>query len=70
MMAAAQYTDWWIGLTLGFLVVAVVVVIVTILLRLAARIAENAQAATAALPVVRDQTDALQDVGHINASAI
>ncbi len=69
-MAAEQYTDWWVGLSLGFITVAIVVVIVAILLTLAARIAAGAREATDALPVVRDQTDALQDVGHINESAI
>ena len=69
-IVVAQYTDWWVGLTLGFIVVAVVVVVVAILLALAGRIAEDAHAATDALPVVRDQTDSLQDVGHINESAI
>ena len=69
-MFAAQYTGWWVGLGLGFIVVAVVVFIVAILLTLAARIAHNARAATVALPVVRDQTEALKDVGKINESAI
>lgn len=70
MIIAAEYTDWWAGLSLGFIVVVVVVVVVAILLNLAARIADDAQAATDALPVVREQTDALQDVGRINDSAI
>ncbi len=70
MIAAAQYTDWWLGLVLGFVVVVIVVVIVAILLNLAARIASDAQAASDALPLVRDRTDALQEVGQINESAI
>ncbi len=70
MILAAQNTGWWTGLVLGFVAVAAVVVIVGIVLTLAARIADKAHAATAALPVVRDQTDALQDVGRINESAI
>lgn len=70
MIVAAQYTGWWVGLTLGFIVVVVVVVIVAILLNLAARIADEAHAAADALPLVRDRTDALQDVGQINESAI
>lgn len=70
MIIAAEYTGWWVGLTLGFIVVVVVVVVVAILLNLAARIADDAQGATDALPVVREQTDALQDVGRINDSAI
>ncbi|MBA2263006.1 MAG: hypothetical protein H0W03_10110 [Solirubrobacterales bacterium] len=70
MIVAAPYTGWWVGLVLGFIVVAVVVVIVAILLTLAGRIADNARKASDRLPVVRDQTDALQDVRHINESAI
>lgn len=70
MVAAETYTGWWAGLVLGFVVVVVVVVIVAILLNLAARIATGARAATEALPVVRDQTNALRDVGDINDSAI
>lgn len=70
MIVAASYTGWWVGLVLGFIVVAVVVVIVAILLTLAGRIADNARKASDRLPVVRDQTDALQDVRHINESAI
>lgn len=70
VIVAGPYTGWWVGLVLGFIVVAVVVVIVAILLTLAGRIADNARAASDRLPVVRDQTDALQHVGHINESAI
>jgi uncharacterized membrane protein len=70
MIIVAEYTGWWVGLTLGFIVVVVVVVVVAILLNLAARIADDAKGATGALPVVREQTDALQDVGRINDSAI
>ncbi len=70
MIIAASYAGWWVGLVLGFLVVAVVVVIVGVVLTLASRIADEARVATAALPVVRDQTQTLQDVGQINDSAI
>lgn len=70
MIVAESYTDWWVGLSLGFIVVVIVVVIVAIVLTRAARIAAGARAATDALPVVRAQTDALQDVGRINESAI
>lgn len=68
--AATQYADWWIGLSLGFVAVVILVVVVGIVLALASRIADSAHAATAALPLVRDQTDALQDVGRVNESAI
>jgi hypothetical protein len=70
VIVAGPYTGWYVGLVLGFIVVAVVVVIVAILLTLAGRIADNAQGASDRLPLVRDQTDVLQNVGHINESAI
>jgi ascorbate-specific PTS system EIIC-type component UlaA len=67
---AASTGGWWAGLILGFLAVAVIVVVVAVVLALASRIADKAHAATLALPVVRDQTDVLHDVAHVNASAI
>jgi len=70
MIPGSEYTGWWVGLSLGFLAVVILVVVVAVILTLAARIADNAQAATTALPLVRDQTDALQDVGRVNESAI
>lgn len=70
MIFAAENTGWWVGLVLGFSAVVLVVVIVGAVLALASRIADDAQAAEAALPLVRDQTDALHDVDQINASAI
>jgi len=70
VIAAAQATGWWVGLVLGFAVVAVVVVIVAMLLTLAGRIAHNANEASARLPAVRDHTDALRQVPHINESAV
>ncbi len=70
MIPGAEYTGWWVGLSLSFLAVVILVVVVAIILTLAARIADNAQAATTALHLVRDQTDALQDVGRVNESAI
>ena len=68
--AAAQYSGWWLGLSLGFAAVAILVVVVAVILTLASRIADSAHAATDALPRVRDQTDALRDVGRVNESAI
>lgn len=69
-LAAPTPGGWWVGLILGFVVVAVVVVIVAILLTLASRISDDAQDAAAALPAVREQTDVLRDVHYINDSAI
>ena len=70
ILAATDYSDWWLGLTLSFIVVALVVVIVAVVLALAARIADQAQTAAGALDVVRAQTPGLSGIGQINASAI
>ena len=70
MVVAGQYTDWWVGITLGSVAVAVVVVIVAVMLTLAARIADDARAGAEVLPVVRDNTDALRAAGRIHESAI
>jgi uncharacterized membrane protein len=69
-LVATTSVGWWIGLVGVFLVVVVVVMVVAALLMLAARIADAAQTAAEALPLVRDQTDALRDVDAINTSAI
>jgi hypothetical protein len=67
---STDYSDWWLGLTLGFIVTALVVVIVAVVLALAARIADQAEGAAGALDVVRAQTPGLAGIGQINASAI
>ncbi|MBA3327600.1 MAG: hypothetical protein H0T43_04785 [Solirubrobacterales bacterium] len=67
MLAA---TGWWVGLSVGFAVVAAVVGMVVVIIALAARIADQAQVAAGTLPAVREQTDALRQVGEINDSAV
>jgi len=69
-VTVAANTGWWVGLTLGFVAVVAVVIVVAFVLAMAARIADQASAAADALPLVRDQTDALHDVAQINGSAI
>jgi len=71
MSIGATYTDWYIGLSLGFVVVVVVVIIVAIILTLAARIADQATQAAAAVDTVRAQTTSLDGgVDKVNDSAI
>lgn len=70
MIIAESYTGWWVGLTLGFLVVVVVVLLVSVLLTAASRIADQAGLAGDALESVREQTDALGSVGAVNQSAV
>ncbi len=67
----ATYTDWYIGLGLSFVVVVVVVIIVSIILTMAAKIADKAQQADAAVDVVRAQSTSLTDgVDQVNDSAL
>lgn len=57
---------WYLGLVIGFAVVAVVVVVVATILTLAARIARQADLATEALDVGRVNTLPLWDVQKTN----
>lgn len=68
---AGKYTDWYVGLSLGFAVVAVAVVIVAIILTLAARIADQADKAAGGVDTVRAQTTSLEGgVDQIIDSAV
>jgi hypothetical protein len=70
-MLAATYTDWYIGLSLSFIVIVVVVVIVATILTLAARIADQANTADAGVDMVRAQTTSLADgVDLVNDCAV
>jgi len=70
-MLAATYTDWYIGLSLSFIVIVVVVVIVATILALAARIADQAHAADGGVDMVRAQTTSLLDgVDLVNDCAV
>ncbi len=67
----ATYTDWYIGLSLSFVVIVVVVIIVAIILTLAARIADQAHAADGGVDAVRAQTTSLSDgVDIVNDCAV
>jgi X-X-X-Leu-X-X-Gly heptad repeat protein len=69
--ASSPYTDWYIGLTLSFIVIVVVVIIVAIILTLAARIADQAAQAAAGVDTVRAQTTSLANgVDKVNDSAV
>lgn len=71
MIAADGYQDWYIGFGLSFFAIVVVVVIVATILALAARIADQAGAATAGVDVVRAQTTSLDGgVDRVNDSAV
>jgi hypothetical protein len=71
MVSTGGYQDWYIGLGLSFFVIVVVVVIVATILALAARIADQATQANAAVDVVRAQTTSLDGgVDRVNDSAV
>ena len=70
-MLAATYTDWYLGLVLAFFVIVVVVIIVAIILTMAARIADQAEAALEGVDKVRAQTTSLAGgVDRVNDSAV
>jgi hypothetical protein len=70
MLTAADTTPWYIGLSLGVVVVVVAVVIVVTILVLAARIARQAEAANEAVQRVGAQTDELDGIAKINDSGV
>lgn len=70
MIVAESYTGWWVGLTLGFVVVVVVVLVVAAILTLTSKVARQAETAGLALDDVVETTAPLGDVAHINGSAI
>lgn len=61
---------WYLGLFIGFAVVAIVVVVVASILTLAARIAKQAEMATEALDQARINTLPLWDVQKTNDAAV
>jgi Sec-independent protein translocase protein TatA len=68
-LAAETYSDWYLGLVIGFVVVVVVVALVAVLLTSAARIGEQARRATDGLDEVRSSTAVLWEVRKTNAAA-
>lgn len=69
-MPIGDTTTWYIGLSLGGVVVVVAVIIVTTILVLAARIARQAEAANEAVEKVKAQTDELSGVAQVNDSGV
>jgi hypothetical protein len=70
MLSAADTTSWYIGLSIGLIVVAVAATIVVTILVLAARIARQAETANEAVGKVRAQTDELGGIARINGSGV
>ncbi len=65
---AAGLTGWWVGITLGFAIVAVIVVLVAMILTYAARISDQAQDGINLMDEARSNTDAVWQIQDINAS--
>jgi malonyl CoA-acyl carrier protein transacylase len=69
-LVLATYTDWYLGLSLGFLAVAVAATLVAIILALAGAISNQAQTAVGGVTLIRDQTTTLPGIAQINDSGV
>ncbi len=70
MITIATFTDWYIGLAFGFLVVAIAATIVAIILGLASAISGQAQTAEGGVELIREQTTTLPGIAQINDSGV
>jgi hypothetical protein len=70
LLAGSANSDWYLGLTLGFVIVTVVVIVVAVILSYAARIADQARLANEGLEEVRSGTAPLWEVRNTNAAGI
>jgi uncharacterized membrane protein len=70
VQTAGDLRGWWIGATIGGVVVLVVAVVAITLIVLARRIARQTQSAIAALEHAEANTRALWDVGKVNTQAL
>ncbi len=66
---STEYTGWYVGLTIGFVIVSVVVVLVATILTLAARIGSQARTGMEAMDEARAATLPVWEIQQINASA-
>ena len=69
MVLAEGLTGWWVGITLGFTIVAVIVVLVAMILTYAARISDQAQEGIKLMDDARANTDPVWRIQEINASS-
>ena len=69
-LAGSVNSDWYLGLTIGFVLVVVVVIVVAVILSYAARIADHTLLATEGLEEVRDGTAPLWEVRKTNTAAV
>jgi uncharacterized membrane protein YdjX (TVP38/TMEM64 family) len=69
-MLIGASTGWDIGLVVGVIVAIVAATLVTLIVMLASRIAGQARTAVDGMEKVREQTEALNEVGRINDSGV
>lgn len=69
-LAGSANSDWYLGLTLGFVIVAVVVIVVAVILSYASRISDQTRLANQGLEEVRRGTAALWEVQNTNSAGI
>jgi len=65
----AEYTGWYVGLGIGFAIVAVVVVLVAMILTFASRIGSQARTGIERMDVARETTLPIWEIQKINSSA-
>lgn len=70
MLISSDTTSWYIGLSLGVVVVIVAVIIVVTILVLASRIGRQARTAKEAVDTIQVQTAELSGIGQINESGV
>jgi hypothetical protein len=70
MTLIATFTDWYVGLSLGFLAVSIAATIVAVILSLAGAIASQAQTAEGGVELVRQQTTTLPGIAQVNDSGV
>jgi hypothetical protein len=70
LLAGSANSDWYLGLTLGFIIVTVVVIVVAVILSYASRIADQTRLANEGLEEVRTGTAPLWEVRKTNTSGV
>lgn len=69
-LAGSANSDWYLGLTLGFVIVTVVVIVVAVILSYAGRISDQTRLANEGLEAVRTGTAPLWEVRNTNAAGV
>jgi hypothetical protein len=70
LLAGSVNSNWYLGLTLGFVIVTVVVILVAVILSYAARIGDQTRLANEGLEEVRNGTAPLWEVRNTNAAGL